>query len=378
MGTFKSERIDRKVNAYNKKRNNWVWSSFFWGIMALIVVIIYLYFFSKSGYVYERKILGEMEDQHGVEFIVTDRLERNEDGYQTLVVAPKDEPTTTFIAERNNGANSDGGLPYWGRLGEDYRTTRYFYHYPELVEKHFGIGPQDLISLYWGAVKVGEPYSFDEALREKPSQYVPVTIANMDETIRKAKAFFEDGQPHKIHELHMIYQDARLPKDVSPNSFVDHLFTLEGVKEDQHDPFGFSTDLLSEKELKEQTLKQIKNLLSRSFDYQFDKLYTFLEQKEVGIWSLNSRFDDQLTHYSLELDIDSENYTSQENDVLYKIYSKVWHLMESMKPFHATEVVFKLPGDAGRMVYTIQAQDNAQLVDKETFDALLQPQKSSE
>lgn len=366
------------MNAYNKKRNIWVLFSFFLGIMVLLVVMIYLYFFSKSGYVYERKILGEMENLHGVEFIVTDRLDRNEDGYRTLIVAPKDDPTTTFIAERNNGAHAEGGLPFWGQLGEEYRTTRYFYHYPELVEKHFGIRPQDLISLYWGAVKAGEPYSFDEALREKPNQYVPVTITNMDETIRKAKAFFEDGQQHKIHELHMIYQDERLPKDQSPHSFINRVFTLEGVKEDQYDPFGFSTDLLGEKELKEQTLKQIKNLLYRQFEYQFDKLYTFLEQKEVGIWSLNPRFDDQLTHYSLELDIDDEKYTSQEKDVLYKSYSKVWHLIKTLKPFHATEVVFKLPGDAGRMVYTIQDQDNTRLVDKEIFFALLQPQKSSE
>ncbi|WP_442600486.1 hypothetical protein [Paenibacillus sp. KN14-4R] len=327
---------------------------------------------------YERKILGEMEDRHGVEFLVTDRLERNKDGYQTLIVAPKNEPTTTFIAERKNGAYSEGGLPFWGNLGEEYRTTRYFYHYPELVEKHFGIGPQDLISLYWGAVKAGNLYSFDDALREKPSQYVPVTLTNMDETIRKAKAFFEDGQQHKIHELHMIYQDERLPKDKSPYFFMDHVFTLEGVKKDQYKPFGFSTDLLSEKVLKEQTLKQIKNLLYRNFDYQFDKLYTLPERKEVGIWSLIPRFDDQLTYYSLELKIDHEEYTSQEKEVLYKIYSMVWNLMETMKSFHATEVVFKLPGDAGRMVYTIQDQDNVRLVDKEIFYAFLKPQKSSE
>ena len=85
------------MNAYNKKRNTWVRFSFFFGIMVLIVVIIYLYFFSKSGYVYERKILGEMEDLHGVEFIVTGRLERNEDGYRTLVVAPKDEPPPPLL-----------------------------------------------------------------------------------------------------------------------------------------------------------------------------------------------------------------------------------------------------------------------------------------
>ncbi|QED48025.1 hypothetical protein [Cytobacillus dafuensis] len=369
------------MNAHKKKRNTWVWISFFlFGIMVLIVVIIYLYFFSKSGYVYERKILGKMEDLHGVEFLVTDRLERNEDGYRMLVVSPKDEPTTTFIAERNSGAHAEGGLPYWGKLGEDYRDTRYFYHYPELVEKHFGIEPQDLISLYWEAVKADEPFYFDKAIREKPSQYVPVTLTNMDETIRKAKAFFEDGQQHKIYELHMIYQDERLPKDESPNLLVDmdHVFILEGVNEYQHDRFGNSTDLLSEKELKEQTLEQIKNILYRAFEHQFDKLYTFQEQEEVAIWSLSPRFDDQLTHYSLEVDIDTEQYTSPEKDELYKIYSKVWHLMETMKPFHATEVVFIFPGDERRMVYTLQDQDNARVVNKEIFYANLQPQNSSE
>lgn len=229
-------------------------------------------------------------------------------------------------------------------------------------------------------MKADEPYSFDEALREKPSLYVPVTLTNMDETIRKAKAFFEDGQQHKIYELHMIYQDEWLPKDESPNLLVDmdYVFTLEGVNEYQHDRFGNSTDLLSEKELKEQTLKQIKNMLYKDFEYQFDKLYTFLEQEELGLWSLIPRFDDQLTHYSLELDIEREKNTSQEKELLYKIYSKVWHLMETMKPFQATEVVFILPGDEGRMVYTIQDQDNARLVNKEIFYALLQPQKSSE
>ncbi|MBS4193163.1 hypothetical protein KHA94_23980 [Bacillus sp. FJAT-49705] len=115
---------------------------------------------------------------------------------------------------------------------------------------------------------------------------------------------------------------------------------------------------------KEQTLEQIKNLLYKDFDYQFDKLYTFLEQEEVDIWSLIPCFDDQLT----KLEIDHEKYSSLEKDVLYKIYSMVWHLMET----HATEVVFKLTGDEGRMVYT-----NAWLVDKEIFYANLQPQNSS-
>ncbi|GGF62386.1 hypothetical protein GCM10010912_04410 [Paenibacillus albidus] len=40
--------------------------------------------------------------------------------------------------------------------------------------------------------------------------------------------------------------------------------------------------------------------------------------------------------------------------------------------------ILELPEDAGRVVYTIQEQDNLRLVEKEIFDALLQPQKGSE
>ncbi|WP_429311829.1 hypothetical protein [Paenibacillus mucilaginosus] len=310
-----------------------------------------------------------MEERHGIQFIVTDKMERNEDGYRKLIVAPTNEPSTTFIAERNSGSDYAGGLPYWGRLSERYRITRYFYHYPELVEKHFGVKPQELISLYWG----GEAYDMRDALRKKPSQYVPITLSNLDETIHKASNFFIDGQQHKIDELHMIFQDERLPKDEGPNSFVNQVFTLEGVKEDPYDAYGFSTNLLTEKVLKEQALKQIDNLLSYSFDNQFNKLYTYLEQKEAGIWNVYPRFDEQFTQCSIGVGIDLEQYTGQEQDLLYGLYSKVWHLIQAMKSFQVNDVIIHLPGDAGSVVYTLQEQDMAQLVDKETFDARLQP-----
>jgi len=247
-----------------------------------------------------------------------------------LVIAPTNEPDASFVAQLANGSYGDGGLPFWGRLSEDYADSRYFYYYPELVSKVFGVKPQDLISKYWSNIENERTiYSFKyDAIRESPEQYVTVTPDNIDEIAKKAELFFAEGLPYRITDLHLIYKDPRLAVIEGPYSNIHNIFTLRGVEEIDNDPFKFSDKLLSEDVLKEELINNIYSAIANNFSDQLEELYTYAERDSSGLVGITPYFNGSLTDYDLEVRVSTnKNLKNPADSTLYNIYTMVWKFM---------------------------------------------------
>lgn len=304
---------------------------------------------AQSGSSYERKIREELTERYGITFEVVDSLGSNSSGYDILVMAPDYDPDSTFAVQRKSGSRAEGGLPYRNVLSEDYADTRYYYYYPALVEKHFGIQLDIPISLYWDKVQQEELSLFRAMMTEHPEYYIDITLADLDETIRNSRSFFEEAAQHGMTRLFVSFQDPRFPiRDAS--SRLDYVFTIDGAeKVARHsDASGI---LFDEAELRQQVLAEITEIVSRDFGRAFNELYPIHQQAHM--WSITSQWSETLDEYTVELAI-VDTTLEEMVEVLYEEHVKVMDFSRRIPDSRLTGIAFHVnqPG-AQDLVYQL-------------------------
>lgn len=318
-------------------------------VLASVMIVLLLFGCAKSGSSYERKIKEELTERYDITFQVVDSLGSNSGGYDILVMAPEYDPDSTFAVQRKSGSRADGGLPYRNVLSEDYADTRYYYYYPALVEKHFGIQLEIPISLYWDKVQREELSLFMAMMMEHPEFYIDITLADLDETIRNSSSFFEEAAQHGMTRLYVAFQDPRFP--IRDNaSRRDYLFEINGAEKLVHhsDASGI---LFDEAQLQQQVMTKIKEVVSRDFGRAFNELYPI--HKQAHIWSITSQWSDTLDDYTVQLAI-VDTTLEELAEVLYGEYGKVMDFSRHIPDSKLTSIEFHVnqPG-AQDLVYRL-------------------------
>lgn len=333
----------------------------------LMVTLLYLYFFSKSGYFYESKIKSELVDNYGIHFQVLDRIGRNSTGYERLVMAPSNNRDLRFVAELVNGSYAAGGLPYWRKLADSYDVVSHYYYYPKLMEKHFGIQLTEYINSYWENVEANKPSYFDDIIRNDREYSISVSLDNIDEVAKRSRALFEESDKHYIYKLYYKYVDPRL---TFAEEFTGrtNTFEIEGIKRDPNIKIT-SDSLLSEVQIKEQLMNQLQALISRDFEYRFEEIYPRHQQAYLhSAWFL---FQPNLTDYHIQLtinDIDETHLLAQ----FYEEYVKAVQFASTMPDFHLTEVRFKIWQDEQDRAYVYEQSARGAALDRNDFIERLQ------
>lgn len=199
----------------------------------------------KSGYMYEQKVLKELQKIHDEEFIVVDRGGRNERGkYKELMVAPKENPDIVFKAHRVNTYMYAGGYPLFGELIEDYLTVRRLYYMPELYEKHLGIKVESRVEIY----RKGEDNFVDSRFFEETPYILAITKDNMDEMAEKIYEYCKEAKEKKAYTkmyrgmdrgyLHFIIKEFYKPEHLTDTiRLTDEDFSVEDIKQQLRDAY---------------------------------------------------------------------------------------------------------------------------------------------
>jgi len=340
--------------------NRWFIRALLWTFF-MFVMILTGCTAPRSGGSYEKDVLSKLNERYGIEFTVIDRLDKNEDNYNRLLISPKDNNEVIFFAEKYDKAlNGSGGFPTYGLLNEDYAVAHHAKLLSSLYLKYFNKRiDDDVYKNYFEAKKNDQMINYWDYLL-KTQLVLEMTKDNLKEQSDLIEAIIKEMKQQ--HPYNIKYIDAFLPYRFSDIKYPFDVPYAHRVDDGSSNVYNTLASTWKEyKQLEINDNLEKLGLKSTALDY-----FTFT-------------FDDAFKPDKLTVGVKNNRNETRTKDILFEEFKKLLTLIDRELPVKELEILVRLymtqseESTPTTHSLTLKANEWPMITDKEQLFALLKP-----